>query len=104
MKIQFNNCKLYETKLCKGLWLNNITFRTKEGSLITVDRKRTEYECQGNTLNMVWHDVYILGRYDIKPALAEQFKEATFFHADIDDDAEEEYQIDFSYAEINFEE
>ena len=80
------------------IWVNAITFELKDGSLIDVDRCRTEYFVDKGKYEMVWKACYTWtrSRHDFELS-AKMFEGAKILDFAISDAAPDDYEFDISF-------
>lgn len=97
MRVAFS-AKLKETNNCKGIWLNSIQVQKQDGTVVTLDRDKTEYfiTADGHNANVVLKDVYTWD-YDKNVAIydlnREDFTGAVLYDYELEDDTGEDYEL-----------
>jgi hypothetical protein len=83
--------------------VNTAQFKLPNGSIVTIDRDETIYAIVDDTLNMEWEGCYLWAISDYyifdQPAYLnnteaiELFKSATLIYLELEDDADDDYEI-----------
>ena len=77
-------------------WVNSAVFKTKDGSVIALDRDATEfdYDPKDRRMSMYWRCVYLWDDEDADYNIADDFLDgATFEGFEVEDDAPDGYYI-----------
>lgn len=91
--------------------INTVKVTLASGSILTIDRKETEYSIDGDKLNMVWNDCYLWAIDDQhifeddgawfhnQEDIQQLFKGASI-EFELEDDADENYRVDIIECHI----
>jgi hypothetical protein len=87
--------------------INTAKFKLKNGSIITLDRKETEWSINNDCLSMTWKNVYIweidgCNIFDfevpVNNELCALLNDANLLELEIEDDADSDYSV----TEVNY--
>lgn len=94
---------IHETKNCTGIWLNTISVKLSDGSIVTIDRDETEFTIEDNKFQMQWNNVYIWnGETEDHNIDVDMFEGAAIVNYEIEDDADDEYELVINDMSTNF--
>lgn len=104
MRISFS-AKVYETKECKGIWLNTIRVQKNDGSIVELDRDTTEYSINKHDAEIeflglyVWDSNTSTANYNLQ---LEDFAGAKLLDWLVEDDTDENYRLEIIKKSIRF--
>lgn len=103
MDMYFRTGKVRETEDCKGVWVNAAIVELADGRTVTVDRDETEFTVDNGNVSMQWNNCYIWDGEQAEYNITEEmFEGARVKEIEVEDDADEEYDISFDPEDISF--
>lgn len=106
MRLTFT-AKIKETRECRGIWLNTILVRKKDGNIVTLDRDMTNYyiSADGHSIQVEFRNVYA---WDSETSTADyhldhkDFEGAKLYHYEVEDDADDDYELVIDTDSLHF--
>ena len=102
--------KIHETESSKGICLNSIKVRLRDGRIINFDRDRTDYTVSNGRFTMEWSGVYmyqtaidkdyLVDSNDVALLLGLILGDATLVDYTIDDDTDVYYELDIESMSV----
>ena len=102
--------KIHETESSKGICLNSIKVRLRDGRIINFDRDRTDYTVSNGRFTMEWSGVYmyqtaidkdyLVDSNDVALLLCLILGDATLVDYTIDDDTDVYYELNIESMSV----
>ena len=107
MRVSFK-AKVTETDNCKGIWLNTIRVKLRNGEIVTLDRNETEFSINGHDADIEFCNVYSWDsgtdeeNYANYNLFAEDFFGAKLLDWEVEDDADDDYKLRIIKKSLHF--